>query len=58
MASKKKFYVVLKGRRCGIFQTWEDCEAQVKGFKGSKYKGFKTLQEAQDWIVENEEPQI
>ena len=56
MASKKKFYVVLKGRRCGIFQTWEDCEAQVKGYKGSKYKGFSTIEQAQNWIIENEEP--
>lgn len=54
MATKKKFYVVLKGRRCGIFQTWEDCEAQVKGFKGSKYKGFKTLEEAQQWIIDEQ----
>lgn len=54
MASKKRYYVVLKGRRCGIFQTWEDCEAQVKGFKGSKYKGFKDLEQAEQWIKENE----
>lgn len=56
MASKKRFYVVLKGRRCGIFQTWEETEQYVKGYKGAIYKGFKTLEEAQDWIVENKQP--
>ena len=56
MASKKRYYVVLVGRSCGIFQTWEDCEKQVKGYKGARYKGFKTREEAQNWIVENEEP--
>ena len=53
--SKKKYYVVLKGRRQGIFTTWADCEAQVKGYKGAKYKGFKDLESAQDWILENEQ---
>ena len=56
MASKKKYYVVLVGRSCGIFQSGEDCEKQVKGSKGAIYKGFKTLEEAQDWIVENKQP--
>jgi ribonuclease HI len=35
-----KFYVVWKGRKTGIFATWEECEAQVKGFTGAEYKSF------------------
>jgi ribonuclease HI len=40
MSAKPKFYVVWKGRRPGIFTTWEECEAQVKGFEGAQYKAF------------------
>ncbi|MEJ5241544.1 MAG: ribonuclease H family protein [Anaerolineales bacterium] len=36
----KKYYVVWKGRRTGIFDSWEECEAQVKGFPGAQFKSF------------------
>jgi ribonuclease HI len=45
--SKKKFYVVFKGRKAGIFKTWKECEAQVFGFQGAQYKSFLTLAEAE-----------
>ena len=40
--SKKKaaYYVVWSGKTPGIYDNWEDCEAQVKGTMGAKYKGF------------------
>ena len=46
MAKKPKFYVVWKGKRPGIYQTWDDCQAQIKGVKGAQYKSFSTFQEA------------
>lgn len=47
--SKKRaaYYVVWQGRLPGIYDSWEACEAQVKGADGAKYKGFATLPEAQ-----------
>lgn len=51
--AKKQYYVVLKGRTPGIYQTWDDCKEQVNGFKGSKFKGFATIQEAEQYIEEN-----
>ena len=42
-----KFYVVWKGRKTGIFTTWEACEAQVKGFTGAEYKSFTSMEAAQ-----------
>jgi ribonuclease HI len=45
---KKKFYVVWKGRQTGIFETWEECKAQVHEFPQAKYKSFKTLSEAKE----------
>lgn len=40
--AKKKFYVVWKGRQRGIFSSWEECEARVKGFTGAEYLGFES----------------
>ncbi len=43
---KTKFYVVWKGRKRGIFTSWPECELQVKGFVGARYKSFETRKEA------------
>jgi hypothetical protein len=32
---KAAFYAVQKGHNPGIYTTWSECEAQVKGFQGS-----------------------
>lgn len=44
---KQKFYVVWKGRRTGIFTTWAEAEAQVKGYEGAQHKAFNTRAEAE-----------
>lgn len=46
MAKKPKFYVVWKGKRPGIYESWEDCKAQIMGFKGAQYKSFSSFGEA------------
>lgn len=46
----RKVYAVKKGRKTGIFSSWAECEAQVKGYAGAKFKGFPTRQEAQSWL--------
>ena len=43
----KKFYVVWLGRETGVFTDWNTCKVQVDKFAGSKYKSFKTLEEAE-----------
>jgi ribonuclease HI len=40
MGPKAKFYVVWKGRKAGVFSSWEACAAQVQGFTGAQYKSF------------------
>lgn len=47
-----KFYAVKKGRQVGLFLTWAECEAQVKGFKGAIYKSFQTREEALFFLEE------
>lgn len=46
----KTYYAVKVGRVPGIFDTWAECEEQVKGFKGSKYKKFASYEEALNFI--------
>lgn len=43
MGKKQKFYVVWKGKRPGIYETWEDCKAAINGAKGAEYKSFETF---------------
>lgn len=52
-----KFYAVRKGRKTGIFRTWDECRASVHGFSGPEYKSFGTLEEAQTFLqgVQKEE---
>ena len=48
MAKKKqKYYVVWRGNQPGIYDTWEECQAQVKGVAGAQYKSFESLPAAQ-----------
>jgi ribonuclease HI len=57
--AKKKFYVVLKGHRPGIYREWfgrNGAEEQVKGFPGAVYKGFPTLSDAEGWFQPGHQP--
>lgn len=49
--SPKAFYAVAKGFVPGIYFTWDDCNKQVRGFSGAKYKKFTTLQEAEVFML-------
>lgn len=48
--AKKKIYAVKKGRNVGIFNTWAECSSSVKGFSGAQYKGFSTMDEAEQYL--------
>lgn len=42
----KKYYAVKKGRKTGVYTTWAETQAQVKGFSGAVFKSFPTEKEA------------
>ncbi|ONK64174.1 uncharacterized protein A4U43_C07F22860 [Asparagus officinalis] len=44
--ARKSFYVVKRGRRCGIFDNWEECKSQVDKFPNASFKGYATYEEA------------
>jgi ribonuclease HI len=43
----KKFYVVWRGVKTGVFHDWPTTLALVDGFSGAQYKSFPTLAEAE-----------
>ena len=44
---KKRYYVVWNGLVPGVYGTWDECQAQIKGVKQALYKSFATLAEAE-----------
>ena len=50
---KKKYYVVWKGHHTGVFETWNDCKAQIKDFKGAQYKSFGSFEAAKKALKGN-----
>lgn len=44
--AKKKYYVVWKGQNPGIYDSWTNCQLQIKGYPGAAYKGYPDLESA------------
>lgn len=51
--AKKKYYAVRIGNKPGIYETWAECELQIKGVSGAIYKSFATMAEAEKFIADN-----
>lgn len=49
--AKTKYYAVANGYTRGIFLTWSQCEASVKGFPNAKYKSFSNLSDAEKYLI-------
>jgi ribonuclease HI len=43
MAKKGKFYVVWKGKKPGIYDSWKECKAAITGYAGAEYKSFESF---------------
>ena len=43
---KQKYYVVWAGVKPGIYESWKECEAQIRGFPGARYKAFPNMEQA------------
>jgi ribonuclease HI len=53
--AKKKFYVVWKGAKTGVFTSWNVCKRQIEGFEDAQYKSFADLEEAETAYTKNYE---
>ena len=58
MAKSKKYYTVWAGHMPGVYDSWDECQRQIKNFQGAKYKSFKTLEEAEDALLESYEDHV
>lgn len=45
-----KVYAVKKGFKTGIFTTWEECKNATHGYSGAVFKGFGTMEDAEDYL--------
>lgn len=46
MATKQKYYVVWRGHRPGVYETWAEAKFQIDGFNGALYKSFPSKESA------------
>ncbi len=44
----KKYYVVWKGVSPGVYDSWTDCQLQIKGYQGALYKSFPSREMAEE----------
>jgi ribonuclease HI len=51
--AKQKYYVVWKGRRTGVFNSWAACSAQVLNYPEAQYKAFDSLAAAENAFRQN-----
>lgn len=52
--AKKKYYAVAKGVKTGIFNSWEECEQYVRGYKGAVHHSFADKEAARSWLIEKQ----
>ena len=43
----QSYYVVFKGRKPCIYNSWPKCQKQVNGFKEDAYQSYKSLLDAE-----------
>lgn len=49
----KKYYAVKIGKVPGIYDSWEECQANVSGVSGAIFKSFRSLEEAENFLNED-----
>lgn len=52
-----KYYAVKKGRKTGLFLTWDECKEHVQGYKGAVYKSFSNEEDALNFLKDFHEVQ-
>lgn len=46
----KNYYAVKKGRKTGIFCSWDECSEAIHGFAGAEFKGFAKKEDAEAYL--------
>ncbi|KAJ1570210.1 hypothetical protein NDA12_003756 [Ustilago hordei] len=48
-----RYYVVVNGRQPGVYDSWTECEAQIKDWPGAVYKRFYSRRLAERFLYSN-----
>lgn len=48
--SRRKSYAVAVGRRLGVYDSWDLCEPQVRGYRSARFRGFWSRIEAVEFL--------
>ena len=54
MSKAKKYYVVWKGHQPGIYESWSQCQQQIKGYPNAKFKSFNNKEIAEKALKDPE----
>ena len=54
----KKVYAVRRGKKTGVFKTWEECRDSVEGYPKAEYKSFHSVREAEAYLGIEEKPHM
>ena len=50
-AKIKMYYAVHRGKKTGIFSSWEECKKSVGKYPDASYKKFKNIDNAREFVV-------
>ncbi|XP_050715109.1 ribonuclease H1-like isoform X2 [Eriocheir sinensis] len=50
---KMPYYAVARGIKPGIYESWPECQKNIVGYAGARYKKFSTESEAKEFVQEN-----
>jgi len=50
---EKKYYVVAKGKKCGIYEDYYDCQSQVENYPNASWRVCLSLTLAYDYLIQN-----
>jgi|688.fasta_scaffold40560_6 ribonuclease HI len=56
--SSQNYYVIFKGKKTGIFPTWEQCKLHISGYPNSIYKKFNNLTHAEYFLQNGTMPPL
>ncbi|MGB5982927.1 MAG: ribonuclease H family protein [Nonlabens sp.] len=51
--ANKKFYTVWEGHNIGVYDSWKECQRQIKNYPAAKYKSFPTKKAAEEALNGN-----
>lgn len=51
--AKKKYYTVWAGQNPGVYDSWNECQKQIKGFNNPIFKSFESKEDAEKALSEH-----